>query len=153
RRGIMLVEDNAQAPLAAENGRYAGTIGHIGIFSLNYHKHIHTGEGGVCVTDDDGLAYRLQLVRNHAESVVETDDVGKLTNMVGFNFRLSELSAAIGIEQLRAIETHVVRREHVGTRLSEGVAGLAGLHAPVVRAGCRHVYYVWALRVDPDQLE
>src|SRR5262249_6234901 len=75
-RGIMLVEDNAQAPLAAENGRYACTIRHIGIFGLNYHKHIHTGEDGGCVTDHDGLSDRLQLVRNHAESVVETDDVG-----------------------------------------------------------------------------
>jgi len=151
-RGLMLVEDNAQGPLAMENGRYAGTIGHVGVFSLNYHKHIHTGEGGMCVTDDDGLAHRLQLIRNHAESVVEADGVGDLTNMVGFNFRLSELSAAVGIEQLRAVETHVARREHVGRRLSEGIAGLEGLHAPSVREGCRHVYYVWALRVDANVL-
>jgi len=148
RRGLMVVEDNAQGPLASEEGRYAGTVGHIGVFSLNYHKHIHTGEGGMCVTDDDGFAHRLQLIRNHAESVVEADGVTDLTNMVGFNFRLSELSAAVGIEQLRAVETHVARREHIGRRLSEGVAGLEGLHAPVVRDGCRHVYYVWALRID-----
>ncbi len=151
RRGIYLVEDNAQGPLAAEAGRYAGTIGHIGVFSLNYHKHIHTGEGGVCVTDDDALAHRLQLIRNHAESVVEADGTD-LANMVGFNYRLSELSAAVGIEQLRKAEQHVARREHVGRRLSEGVAGLEGLHPPLTREGCRHVYYVWALRVDSDRL-
>jgi dTDP-4-amino-4,6-dideoxygalactose transaminase len=149
---IMLVEDNAQGPLAAEHGKYAGTIGHIGIFSLNYHKHIHTGEGGVCVTDDDRLAERLQLIRNHAESVVEASRMTDLANMVGFNFRLSELSAAVGIEQLREAETHVARREHVGRRLTEGVADLDGLHPPRAREGCRHVYYVWALRVDPDRL-
>jgi len=152
RRKIMLIEDNAHGPLAAEYGRYAGTIGHIGIFSLNYHKHIHTGEGGICVTDDDALAERLQLIRNHAESVVEASGVTELTNMVGFNYRLSELSAAVGIEQLREAETHVARREHVGRRLTEGVAGLDGLHPPCAREGCRHVYYVWALRVDPDRL-
>jgi dTDP-4-amino-4,6-dideoxygalactose transaminase len=151
-RGLILVEDNAQGPLATENGRFAGTIGHIGVFSLNYHKHIHTGEGGMCVTDDDTLAHRLQLVRNHAENAVESDDVGALTNMVGFNFRLSELSAAVGISQVRDIEIHVARREHVGRRLSEGIADLEGLHAPVVRPGCRHVYYVWALRIDEERL-
>src|SRR5580704_168575 len=150
RRGIMLVEDNAQGPLAAEHGRHAGTIGHIGVFSLNYHKHIHTGEGGVCVTDDDALARRLQLIRNHAESVVAAQPDVDLTNMVGFNYRLSELSAAIGIEQLRKADDHVGRREHVGRRLSDGIADLEGLKPPHVRDGCRHVYYVWALRVDPD---
>jgi len=148
RKGLMLVEDNSQGPLAAEGGRFAGTIGHIGVFSLNYHKHIHTGEGGVCVTDDHALALRLQLIRNHAESVVESEGLVDLTNMIGFNYRLSELSAAVGIEQLRAAEAHVSRRENVGTRLSEGIAGLDGLHPPVVRKDCRHVYYVWALRVD-----
>jgi len=152
RRGLFLVEDNAQGPLAAESGRYAGTIGHIGIFSLNYHKHIHTGEGGVCVTEDDHLARRLQLIRNHAESVVEAAGMDDLTNMVGFNYRLSELSAAVGIEQLNKVEMHVARRELEGQRLSEGVADLEGLHAPHNRAGCRHVYYVWALRMDPEVL-
>jgi perosamine synthetase len=152
RRGIVLVEDNAQGPLAAEHGRYAGTIGHIGVFSLNYHKHIHTGEGGMCVTDDDELARRLQLIRNHAESVVEASGVTDLTNMVGFNFRLTELSAAVGLAQLKDIETHVSRREHIGRQLSQGVLDLEGLKSPTVRAGCRHVYYVWALRIDAEML-
>jgi dTDP-4-amino-4,6-dideoxygalactose transaminase len=152
RRGLKLVEDNAQSVLATEHGRYAGTIGHVGVFSLNYHKHIHTGEGGVCVTDDDDLAHRLQLIRNHAESVVQTGDDIDLTNLVGFNMRMTELSAAVGIEQLRTVEQHVARREHIGRRLSEGAAGLEGLRAAVVREHCRHVYYVWALRIDPDAL-
>ena len=152
RRGIMLVEDNAQGPLATESGRFAGTVGHIGVFSLNYHKHIHTGEGGVCVTDDDTLGRRLQLIRNHAESVVEADGTKDLTNMVGFNFRLSELSAAIGIEQLRNAEMHVFRREKLGRLLSEGIAGLEGLQPPHAREDCRHVYYVWALKVDAERL-
>jgi perosamine synthetase len=152
RRGVMLVEDNAQGPLAAEGGRWAGTIGHIGVFSLNYHKHIHTGEGGICVTDDEVLARRLQLIRNHAESVVADAGVADLSNMVGFNFRLTELSAAVGIAQLHEIDAHVGRRERIGSRLSSGIAGLEGLTAPVVRDGCRHVYYVWALRIDADRL-
>src|SRR5437773_6160001 len=99
--GLRLIEDNAQAPLATDGDRYAGTIGDIGVFSLNYHKHIHTGEGGMCVTNDDGLALRLQLIRNHAENAVEAVGMTDLTNMAGFNYRMTELSAAIGIEQLK----------------------------------------------------
>ena len=147
-KGLVLVEDNAQAPLAAEAGRYAGTIGAIGVFSLNYHKHIHAGEGGVCVTDDDHLAQRLQLIRNHAESIVAPIGVQDLTNLVGFNYRLTELSAAVGVEQLKKIEHHVRRREQLARRLTSGIDGLAGLAAPAVRADCRHVYYLWAARFD-----
>ena len=147
-RGIVLIEDNAQGPLATEHGRYCGTIGHIGVFSLNYHKHIHTGEGGMCVTADDDLARRLQFIRNHAEAVVEEAGVSDLTNMVGFNFRMTELSAAIGLAQLAAVEEHVGRRQLLAERLSEGLSGLSGVTVPSARAGCRHVYYGWVPRYD-----
>ncbi len=146
--GLKLVEDNAQAPLAQEDGCYAGTVGHIGVFSLNYHKHIHTGEGGVCVTNDGELAARLQMIRNHAENIVEPLGVSDITNMVGFNFRMTELSAAVGIEQLKKIEGHVGSRQLLAEALTDGITGLDGLTAPVVRPGCRHVSYVWAMRVD-----
>jgi perosamine synthetase len=149
-RGIRLVEDNAQGPLAMENGKYAGTIGHLGIFSLNYHKHVHTGEGGMCVTDDADLALRLQLIRNHGENVVEPMNIKDITNLIGFNFRMTELSAAVGIEQLKKIDKHVPRREKIARMLSEGIEGLKGLIPPKVRDGCRHVYYVWAMRFDED---
>lgn len=145
---LKLIEDNAQGPLAAEEGRYAGTVGHIGVFSLNYHKHIHTGEGGVCVTDDDDLALRLQLIRNHGENVVVPLGLDVLANLIGFNFRLTELSAAIGIEQLKKIDRHVERRESLARALTHAVDDLPGLLPPMVRKGCRHVSYVWALRFD-----
>jgi perosamine synthetase len=148
QHSLLLIEDNAQGPLAALDGRYAGTIGDIGVFSLNFHKHVHTGEGGMCVTNDDRLATRLQLIRNHAESIVEGLDVHSLVNMVGFNFRMTELSAAIGIEQLKKIDRHVERREALARALTAAIADLRGLVAPIVRQGARHVYYVWAIRVE-----
>lgn len=151
-RSIHLIEDAAQAPLASECGRLAGTVSHIGVFSLNYHKHIHTGEGGVCVTDDDALAVRLRAIRNHAENVVDPLGLAGVPNMVGFNFRMTELSAAIGIEQLKKVDRLVQRRVEIAEALSAAVSELPGWTAPAVREGCRHVYYVWAPKVDPDAL-
>jgi perosamine synthetase len=147
-KGIYLIEDAAQAPLATEGGRYAGTIGHIGVFSLNCHKHIHTGEGGVCVTDDDRLALRLKAVRNHGENIAGPLGLDDISNMVGLNFRMTELSAAIGIEQLKKLDRLVAQREVIANRLSEATRKLPGLKPPAVRGDCRHVYYVWALRYD-----
>lgn len=147
-RGLALVEDNAQGPLASEDGRFAGGVGHIGVFSLNYHKHIHAGEGGVCVTDDPGLALRLQLIRNHGENAAVEAGLTDLTNLYGFNFRLTELSAAVALTQLADAEPRVAARERVGRALTAAVADLAGVEPPVVRPGCRHVYYVWAAKLD-----
>jgi dTDP-4-amino-4,6-dideoxygalactose transaminase len=148
--GLFLIEDNAQAPLGKENGRYAGTIGHIGVFSLNYHKHFHTGEGGVCTTNDDDLAMRLRLIRNHGENCTEGTGMTNLVNLVGFNLRMTELCAAIGLEQLKKADALVGEREHIALRLNEGLAGLKGITPPVQRAGTRPVYYMYQLRFDPD---
>ncbi|MCX6723041.1 MAG: DegT/DnrJ/EryC1/StrS family aminotransferase [Candidatus Staskawiczbacteria bacterium] len=86
---LIVIEDCAQAPGATYKGKYAGTLGDIGVYSLNYHKHIHTGEGGVIVTNDDKLANKLRLIRNHAEAVVGDKGETDLVNMVGANFRLT----------------------------------------------------------------
>lgn len=148
KRGLFLIEDNAQAPLAAENGTLAGTIGHIGVFSLNYHKHIHAGEGGVCVTNDAGLALKLQLIRNHGENVVEPLGMPDITNMIGFNYRMTELSAAVGLAQLEKADKHVEAREHLAHRLITGLNDLPGLTVPTIRPRCRHVFYALGFRYD-----
>jgi perosamine synthetase len=147
-KGIYLIEDAAQSPLAMDGNRYAGTIGHIGVFSLNYHKHLHTGEGGMCCTDDDDLALRLASIRNHGENVVKPLGMADITNMVGFNFRLTELQAAIGIEQLAKIDTLVRERQTIAEKLTKATLGLPGLTPPVVRDDCRHAYYVWMAKYE-----
>lgn len=148
---LKVIEDCAQAPGALYHGRYAGTVADVGVFSLNYHKHIHTGEGGVCVTNDAKLVERLQLIRNHAEAVVGDKDVADLSNMIGFNFRMTEIEAAIGIEQLKKLNALTARRIEVSDRLSAGLNGLKGLRTPVVKRGCTHVYYVYPLLYNPEE--
>jgi perosamine synthetase len=148
QHGLKVIEDAAQAPGAMYKGKYVGTVADIGVFSLNYHKHIHTGEGGVCVTSDPILAERLQLLRNHAEAVVEGKGVSDLTNMIGFNFRMGEIEAAIGIEQLKKLDSLLSKKVGNAMRLSEGLSGLEGLRIPVVRDGCSHAYYAFPLVLD-----
>lgn len=148
KHGLKLIEDNAQAPTATYKGRLSGTIGHIGVFSLNYHKHIHTGEGGVCVTNDDNLAEKLQLIRNHAESVVEGKGVSDLTNMIGFNFRLGEIEAAIGLEQLKKIDRLVASRVSLAEAVTNELSGIDELTLPYVAEGSSHVYYIYPILFD-----
>jgi perosamine synthetase len=149
---LKVISDSAQSPGAFYKGKYAGTCAHVGVFSLNYHKHIHTGEGGVLVTDDDEIAERSQLIRNHAEVVVKDKGVINLSNMIGHNFRLGEIECAMGIEQLKKLSGFVQSRQSIANRLTEGLGGLRGLHTPVVRADRTHVYYVYPLVLDIGEL-
>jgi dTDP-4-amino-4,6-dideoxygalactose transaminase len=151
RHSIYLIEDNAQAPLATQGFHLTGTVGDIGVFSLNYHKHIHTGEGGVCVTNDELLAIRLQAIRNHAENIVEPCGLSPV-NMIGFNFRMTEMSAAVGLAQLDKIDAAVERRKVLAEKLSEAVSMHDGIEAPVCLPNCSHVYYIWAARIKEDEL-
>ena len=149
RHGVKLITDTAQSPGARIDGDFTGTLADIGGFSLNYHKHIHCGEGGILVTNDDGLAARLQLIRNHAESVIKSDDPAALSNMIGHNFRLGEIESAIASVQLDKLDGRVASRQRVADQLNAGLAGLRGLTTPVVAAGATHVYYVYGMTLDP----
>jgi perosamine synthetase len=152
KHGLKVISDSAQAPGAIYKSKYAGTLADVGCYSLNYHKHIHTGEGGILVTDDDELAERLRLIRNHAEAVVGDKGESNLTNMIGYNFRLGEIECAIGIEQLKKLDHFVAARQRIADRLSMGLQGLSGLRTPVVQPDCTHVYYVYPLVVDARAL-
>jgi perosamine synthetase len=148
RHNLIVITDSAQSPFALYKGRFAGTVSHIGGYSLNYHKHIHTGEGGICVTNNPRFAERLQLIRNHAEAVVGDKGVEDISNMIGFNFRLGEIEAAIGIEQLRKLPKLAAKRTAAAERLSRGLEKLPGLKLPVVKPGCTHVHYVYPLLLN-----
>ena len=150
--GLKLLGDTAQAPGALREGDFTGTGYDIGGFSLNYHKHIHCGEGGILVTNDDALAERLALIRNHAESVIKPKSREDLANMIGYNFRMGEIEAAIASVQLDKLEERVADRQRVADELNAGLGGLKGLTTPKVKDGATHVYYVYGMVLDTQAL-
>lgn len=148
RYKLKVIEDAAQAPGVMYGNRYAGTVADVGGYSLNYHKHIHTGEGGMCVTNDPEIAERIQLLRNHGEAVVAKKGVENIANMLGFNFRLGEVEAAVGIEQLKKLPVLVEQRYRTGKMLNEALHDLPGLQVPEIKPNCTHAFYIYALTVD-----
>lgn len=150
QNNIKVIEDCAQAHGAKYKDKYIGTIGDIGVFSLNVNKTIQTGEGGVCVTKDDELAYRLQLIRNHGEAVVGPAGYKNITNIAGFNYRLTEIQAAIAVEQLNKLNYFNTARLKLVNKLSEGIKDVDFLITPKGREDCYSTYYVYPLRFLPD---
>ena len=148
KHNLIVIEDAAQAPGALYKGRKAGTLSHIGVYSLNYHKHIHTGEGTLVVTDDDALFERLQLIRNHAEAVVKGKGVSNLSNMVGYNFRMTELEAAIGREQLQKLDRLIGERQKNCAYIAERCQDMPGFRPARIREGGTSVFYVHPFLYD-----
>ena len=148
KHNLKLIEDCAQAPYAKFDGKYAGTLGDIGIYSLNYHKHIHSGEGGILVTDDDELANKLRLIRNHAEAVVEAKGDTDLVNMIGFNYRMTEIEAAIAREQLKKLPKLIKERQENVKYLEQELSKIPCLKMPKIREKAIHVYYMHSILFD-----
>ncbi len=148
---IYLIEDNAQAPLGQWKNKKAGTYGDIGIFSLNCHKVINCGEGGILITNNDELALKAKLIRNHAEAVIEgmEKEQYNFPNMLGYNYRLTELQAAVALAQIGKLEEFTNERiffsHYLSKKLKELDIGIIPFTEP---AGMKHVYYVYPAVFD-----
>ncbi|RAJ33469.1 DegT/DnrJ/EryC1/StrS family aminotransferase [Pedobacter cryoconitis] len=151
KHNLIVIEDCAQAPMAKYKGKYVGTIGDLGIFSLNYHKHIHTGEGGVITSNNDDLIDRCQMIRNHAENVVGPKGIEDLTNMIGFNFRMTEIECAIGIQQLAKLPDLLAERLENVAFLNEHLSKFSALELqPHPEKGSVHTYYVHPIKFNKE---
>lgn len=152
---LILIEDNAQAPAAKYKNKYAGTIGHMGVFSLNRHKTMHCGEGGVVICNDDNLARRVQMVRNHGEVVLaEWDKLQGYNNedIIGFNYRLTELQCAIVLPQLKRLDELNDHRIELANYLKSQLAQFDFIQSPVIRSDCTHVYYLFPILINESKL-
>ena len=137
RHGLALVEDAAQAHGAAIGDRKSGTWG-AGTFSFYPTKNMTTGEGGMVTTDDGELAERIRLLREHGMKVRYHHDV------VGYNFRMTDLAAAIGLAQLPKLPGYNDRRRAIAARYDRE---LRGVITPEVRTHVTHVYHQYTIRV------
>ncbi len=150
---LYVIEDAAQAPGGTYKGRSIGNLGDIGVFSLNYHKHIHTGEGGIMTTNNAELAERLRLIRNHGENIVEPMNFsGDRANTWGFNFRLPEMEAAIGIEQLKKLPRLLEERIQIAQEFDNRFSQYNGLTPPRVLNDVKHCYYLYATKFDEQKV-
>lgn len=150
RHNLVVIEDAAQAPLAHLHGRRAGTLGHIGVFSLNCHKHIHSGEGGIAVTDDQRLAERMCMIRNHAEAAAGPRGETDLCNMIGHNMRMTELEAAVARCQLRKLSRLVELRLERCRQTIDGLERLPAVRFGGVRPGATHSFYLLPFLFDAE---
>ena len=145
---LKVISDTAQAPGSKYKNKYSGTLTDIGGYSLNYHKHIHTGEGGILVTNNNEIAERMRLIRNHAEAVVKEKGVKNLSNMIGHNFRLGEIECAIGIEQLKKLKKLIKPRQIAANKLYQGIKDLRGINLPKKNNDYTNVYYIFPIILD-----
>lgn len=141
RHGLAVVEDACQAHGATYRGRQAGSFGH-GAFSLYATKNMTTAEGGLITTNDDRLADWLRLYRNQGmRSRYQFE-------MLGYNFRLTDLAAAIGLAQLDKLERNTARRRAIAAAYDEAFADLP-VGTPTSPDGRTHVYHQYTLQVGP----
>jgi perosamine synthetase len=138
RRGLRLIEDCAQSIGATHHGRATGTFG-TGCFSLYATKNVTSGEGGIVTTDDDEIADTVRLLRSHG--MRQRYHYERL----GYNFRLSDLHAAIGICQLDRLPESSSRRTTNAQRLSQAITSV---RVPRVRPGCVHAWHQFTIRID-----
>jgi dTDP-4-amino-4,6-dideoxygalactose transaminase len=135
RHGLAIVEDAAHAPGASLDGRMCGTLGQVGCFSFFSNKNLPVGEGGMIVTNDDELAKELRLLRSHGMTTLTWDRhrghaSGYDVVLAGFNYRLDEIRAAVGLVQLSRLLDENEARARIAGRYREALDGVEGLTMP-----------------------
>jgi dTDP-4-amino-4,6-dideoxygalactose transaminase len=142
-RGFALIEDACQSHGATFRGKCAGTFG-TGCFSFYPTKNMTTGEGGMITTDDDGLAEKARLIRSHGMKVRYHHD------FLGYNYRLTDLGAAIGLAQLGKLTIFNDRRYQNAMYLNEALSGIKGLVTPSIGQHRTHVWHQYTVRITPE---
>lgn len=156
RPGIAVVEDAACAAGASLRGRSAGSLGELGVFSFHPRKSITTGEGGMVTTNDDALAERVRTMRNHGASISEEDRhrgprpyLLPEFDVLGFNYRMTDLQGAIGLVQLEKLDAFIDERARLAARYGEALRPLGWLRVPGEPEGGRHAWQAYVTYVDP----
>ncbi len=146
RHGLWLIEDTAQASGALYKGKPAGTLADVGTFSTVDGKIMSTGEGGFCLTNDDELVRRMGSFHNFCRGHA-TSNIHQFYG-IGYNYRMTELQAAIGREQLKKLNRMIETRRRNAAYLTKRLREIKGVSAPSEAPWARHAFYYYALRID-----
>ena len=149
-KGIYVIEDCAQAYGCKYKGRYVGTFGDIGCYSLNDFKHISAGDGGMILTDNEEFYHNAVMFADKNYNRFGTE-VAKNVSTLGINYRMNELTAAVGIAQLDKVEDICAKRHAYGDKLNEALQGIPGLYPHKVLPDCECSYWFYMLRIDAEE--
>ncbi|RLB81968.1 MAG: DegT/DnrJ/EryC1/StrS family aminotransferase [Deltaproteobacteria bacterium] len=150
---LKVIEDCAQAPGAKYQNKLVGTMGDCGIFSLTENKNITSGEGGVLITNNKEIAEIARLIRNHGEAVIAGQKKRTYkSSILGWNYRMTEVDAAIGIEQFKKLDYFNKERNKLASYLTKKLKEIEGLLPPKVSQENYHVYYVYAILYDKRKI-
>lgn len=144
--GLKVIEDSCEALGATYKGRQAGTFGDYGIFAFYPNKQMTTGEGGIIITDDDQAAAFMRALRNQGRA---PGDTWLSHTYLGYNYRLDEMSCALGITQLRRLDEMLTKREQVAAWYAERLAEISGIEIPFIAPETtRMSWFVYVIRID-----
>jgi perosamine synthetase len=153
---VAIVEDAACAAGAGLRGRHAGTLGDVAAFSFHPRKSVTTGEGGMVTTADDALAERMNQLRNHGASISEEQRhrgprpyLLPEFNLLGYNYRMTDLQGAVGLVQLAKLDTYIDERARWAAWYREQLSEMRWLRQPEVPADSRHGWQAYVTYVDP----
>jgi perosamine synthetase len=152
QHGLVIIEDAAQAIGATWHGEYAGAMGAAGVLSLNRHKIIQCGEGGVVLSRDASVARIAAMIRNHGEVVVDVEG-GDPFNTLGSNYRMTEVEAAIARVQIDKLDHLLEARQRLAGRLTARLADHPALEAVRVTEGCTSAHYLYPIRIPGGAVE
>lgn len=145
--GLQILEDAAEMHGQTCNGRPCGSFGAISTFSFYPNKHVTTGEGGMIVTDSDDLAERCRLLRNLCFKPPRRF----VHDELGWNLRMTNLQAALGVAQLERLGEFVARKRSMGRRYTDGLARLRGIQLPLASNDiAQNIYWVYGVVLDDD---
>lgn len=157
RHGVKVVEDDACATGAWYHGHHAGTLADAGCFSFHPRKAITTGEGGMLITGDADIAAHVQSLRDHGASKSDLSrHLGARSyvlpdfDMVGYNYRMTDIQAAVGVVQMGRLESLLARRTAVARRYDDALGSTGWLRPPVTPPGCVHGYQSYVCLFQPE---